>query len=77
MKKPAYPWVRWRVATHCALVEVPAGWTLSVRVAEPEGISSHHKPGDLLRWGQRGCNDIATLPVGLLDVRLRPGVHKR
>jgi len=76
MRNVAFPWVRWRIATHCALVAVPHGWTLSARVVEPEGISEKsHKPGDVMRWGAKNASILATLPVGLLDIRLRKGVH--
>lgn len=73
MRNAAYPWTRWRIVHRCALVDVPKGWTLSARMVEPEGISvGHYRGGELLTWKDGA---LATLPVGLLEIRMRKGVH--
>ena len=72
MRNVAYPWTRWRVNTHCALTDVPEGWTLSVRVVEPDGICANRKVGEVLTWRDGAT---ATIPTGLMDIRLRKGRH--
>lgn len=70
-RSAAYPWVRYRIVNNCALIGVPVAWTLSVRVVELEK-ESRYKVGEVVTWhgGQ-----TATVPVGLMDIRLRKGRH--
>jgi hypothetical protein len=72
MKNVKYPWVRWRVSSLPAHVDVPPGWTLSVRFVDPDGAFASLRPGKIVVW----CDgELATIPTGLVDIRLRKGVH--
>ena len=66
LKKAKYPWVRFRVVNFCALVAVPKGWTLDWRP-----MDDIQQPA-AQRWVDGAT---ATIPVGLGDIRLMPGVR--
>ena len=68
MKAAKYPWVRYRINTHCALIAVPEGWTLDWRDADD--AHPHRAP---LRFVD---GQTATIPTGLGDIRIMPGVRK-